>query len=110
MVARRSFTLNAENAPPEDATLTIDHADWSQARKISLSGVLARVSHTVGVLRVLYGGLTGLRLTPHIEEPDPIHRVDGMMVFAEGTAWDPLALALGRGYLVVWSGGAWRAT
>ena len=38
----------------------------------------------------------------------PASRTTGMTVLADGTSWDPLSLAGGRPYWVIWQGDRWR--
>jgi hypothetical protein len=38
----------------------------------------------------------------------PTNKVSGQMILADGSAWDPLALAAGRPYYVIWQGDRWR--
>lgn len=40
---------------------------------------------------------------------EPVNKVSGQMILADGSSWDPLARAAGRPYYVIWQGDRWRS-
>lgn len=55
----------------------------------------------------VYTGQAGLYMSTLSAEPTT--KISGMMVCADGSAWDPLTRAAGRPYWTVWQGDRWRA-
>jgi hypothetical protein len=104
-----SISLGGDKIEASINSTTTYVENITQAQKL---GGIVMPYLLAGNPQVLYSGLTLIGEKGFLGSPlsaEPTTKVTNAVVLANGVSWDPLTLASGRAYYVMWQGDRWRA-